>query len=145
METCVSINCPFIAICKDYNFLIDRAGGCETQKRIVEAAELFTANNKDNKYIENEKIKRTKDILSKKNGISDSQEFGLSYGQAITYLDEIEEVITSESPIRKHDQQYIEALKMSIATGQADKILNSPKAQALLELDRTVLEEKVND
>lgn len=40
-----------------------------------------------------EKINRIKEILSKKNGIADNQEFGLSYNQAINYLDEIEEVI----------------------------------------------------
>ena len=40
-----------------------------------------------------EKIKRIEEILREKNGVEDSQEFGLSYGQIIYYLDEIEEVI----------------------------------------------------
>ena len=39
---------------------------------------------------EKEKIEKIKEILAEKNGMADSQEFGLSYGQAINYLDEIE-------------------------------------------------------
>ena len=39
METCVSINCPFISIYNQYNFLVDRTGGCDTQDRILEAAD----------------------------------------------------------------------------------------------------------
>ncbi len=42
---------------------------------------------------EKEKIEKIKEILAEKNGIADSQEFGLSYGQVINYLEEIEEVI----------------------------------------------------
>lgn len=38
-------------------------------------------------------INRIKDILSEKNGVADSQEFGLRYGQISNYLDRIEEVI----------------------------------------------------
>lgn len=40
-----------------------------------------------------DKINRIKEILSEKNGVADSQEFGLHYGQIINYLDQIEEVI----------------------------------------------------
>lgn len=40
-----------------------------------------------------EKIKRIEEILAEKNGVADSQEFGLSYSQAINYLEEIEEVL----------------------------------------------------
>ena len=40
-----------------------------------------------------EKINRIKEILREADGVADSQEFGLSYGQAINYLAEIEEVI----------------------------------------------------
>lgn len=36
------------------------------------------------------------EILAKKNGIAGNQEFGLSYGQAINYLEEIEEVIKGD-------------------------------------------------
>ena len=32
-------------------------------------------------------------ILKEKNGVADSQEFGLSYNQAINYLDKIEETL----------------------------------------------------
>ena len=38
MKTCVSMNCPFSKVCMDYNFLVDREGGCKTQKAIVDAA-----------------------------------------------------------------------------------------------------------
>ena len=40
-----------------------------------------------------EKIKRIEEILREKEGFTDSKEFGLSYGELIYYLDEIEEVI----------------------------------------------------
>ena len=40
---------------------------------------------------EKEKIEKIKGILAEMNGIADSQEFGLSYSQAINYLEEIEE------------------------------------------------------
>lgn len=40
-----------------------------------------------------EKLEKIKEVLSKKDGIADNQEFGLTYSQAINYLDEIEEII----------------------------------------------------
>lgn len=40
-----------------------------------------------------EKLEKIKEILREKNGFSDSQEFGLSYGQLAYYLDMIEEVV----------------------------------------------------
>jgi hypothetical protein len=40
-----------------------------------------------------EKLNKIKAILSEKNGISDSQEFGLHYGQVLDYLEQIEEII----------------------------------------------------
>lgn len=40
-----------------------------------------------------EKIEMIKEILSERNCVADNQEFGLSYGQAIGYLDRIEEII----------------------------------------------------
>jgi len=46
-----------------------------------------------------EKINRIKEILSEKNGVSDSQEFGLGYGQAISYLDQIEEIVMEECDV----------------------------------------------
>ena len=42
-----------------------------------------------------EKINKIKEILREMNGAADSQEFGLSYGQAINYLMEIEGVINN--------------------------------------------------
>lgn len=40
-----------------------------------------------------EKLNKIKAILSEKNGVADSQEFGLHYGQVLDYLEQIEEVI----------------------------------------------------
>ena len=40
-----------------------------------------------------EKIDRIKEILREMDGVADSQEFGLSYGQAINYLEEIKDII----------------------------------------------------
>lgn len=37
-KTCVSMNCPFIWFCKEYHLETDRADGCKTQDRILEAA-----------------------------------------------------------------------------------------------------------
>lgn len=37
MQTCVSMDCPFIDVCKNYSLFADRTG-CKTQDRIVEAA-----------------------------------------------------------------------------------------------------------
>lgn len=38
LRTCISMNCPFIEICKDYNFLVDREKGCKTQNKIIDLA-----------------------------------------------------------------------------------------------------------
>lgn len=40
-----------------------------------------------------EKINKIKEILREKDGVADSQEFGLSYSQAINYLEEIQDII----------------------------------------------------
>lgn len=40
-----------------------------------------------------EKLKEIKEVLSEKNGVSDNQEFGLSWGQLIDYLERIEEIV----------------------------------------------------
>ena len=42
---------------------------------------------------EKEKIEKIKEILREADGITDSQEFGLSYGQVINYLEKIKEII----------------------------------------------------
>lgn len=46
-------------------------------------------------YVEDneEKVDRISDVLKEVDGIAGSQEFGLSYGQAINYLEEIKEII----------------------------------------------------
>lgn len=38
MNTCVSMGCPFILVCKEYNFLVDRGEKCETQENILRQA-----------------------------------------------------------------------------------------------------------
>lgn len=40
-----------------------------------------------------DKLNKIKAILSEKNGVADSQEFGLNYGQVLDYLEQIEEII----------------------------------------------------
>lgn len=35
MNTCCSLNCPFIAICRNYNFLVDRGHECKTYRKIL--------------------------------------------------------------------------------------------------------------
>lgn len=47
-KTCVSINCPFIRYCKDYNFLVERNGGCKTQEAILYGAEKLRKERKKN-------------------------------------------------------------------------------------------------
>lgn len=37
-NTCVSMSCPFIMVCKEYNFLVDRGDTCETQEDILRQA-----------------------------------------------------------------------------------------------------------
>ena len=46
METCCSINCPFIAFCKEYNNEIDRSEGCKTQLLIIKQVEKYKINSK---------------------------------------------------------------------------------------------------
>ena len=40
-----------------------------------------------------EKIDKIKEVLREADGIADSQEFGLSYGQTMNYLEEIKDII----------------------------------------------------
>lgn len=46
METCWSINCPFIAFCKEYNNDIDRSNGCTTQRWIIKEVEKYKLDSK---------------------------------------------------------------------------------------------------
>ena len=41
VKTCVSIVCPFIGCCKDYNNNVDRSSGCVTQDYILSASKRF--------------------------------------------------------------------------------------------------------
>lgn len=43
-----------------------------------------------------EKIKRIREIIFETNGVAASQEFGLTYGQLIDYLKQIEEIVCDE-------------------------------------------------
>ena len=38
MKTCASIQCPFIAYCKQYSNNHDRSDGCKTQRLIIDQA-----------------------------------------------------------------------------------------------------------
>ena len=61
------------------------------------AEELNNINNTEEgkeKLSIDEKLQIIRNILSERNGISENQEFGLSYSQAVNYLDEIEEIIS---------------------------------------------------
>ena len=59
-----------------------------TQKigMLEQAFELYVVENED-------KVNTIKDILIEAEGIADNQEFGLSYCQAINYLEEIKDII----------------------------------------------------
>ena len=40
-HTCVSLNCPFVNHCKDYNFLIDRGDACEIHTWFLEKVQKY--------------------------------------------------------------------------------------------------------
>ena len=54
-------------------------------KVLFEAIELIK--------LQSEKISKIKQVLREANCIADAQEFGLSYGQLLNYMDEIECII----------------------------------------------------
>lgn len=54
-NTCVSLNCPFIPFCNQYNYLVDRGDECEVQQKILERGERFM---KDRKRREREARKK---------------------------------------------------------------------------------------
>ncbi len=41
MNTCVSIDCPFMRYCKHYNFLVDRGDNCAIQEDILRRAKEY--------------------------------------------------------------------------------------------------------
>lgn len=63
-NTCVSLNCPFMNLCKHYNFLIDRGEKCIIQEEIVQKAiklekekgKIMNGNMQENTNIEYQKI-----------------------------------------------------------------------------------------
>ena len=44
MKTCVSLNCPYIDICRYYDFNVDRQEGCTIRNRITQLAEYEIKN-----------------------------------------------------------------------------------------------------
>lgn len=41
MQTCITLNCPFISCCTEYNFLVDRGGKCRVQEEILSRAKVY--------------------------------------------------------------------------------------------------------
>lgn len=57
MKTCVSMECPFLMYCKDYNFLVDREAGCKTQDALMRGAERLKKQKKFERKMKNEQTK----------------------------------------------------------------------------------------
>lgn len=63
-NTCISLDCPFIPICRHYNYLVDRGDECTVQAEILKNAkeleiknEEITKQNRRSKH-ENRRFKR---------------------------------------------------------------------------------------
>ena len=41
MNTCVTLDCPFICFCREYNYLVDRGEECERMEQIIKKAKRF--------------------------------------------------------------------------------------------------------
>ena len=41
MNTCVTLDCPFICYCKEYNYTVDRGERCEHMEQIIRKATRF--------------------------------------------------------------------------------------------------------
>ncbi len=41
MTTCVTLDCPFILYCKEYNYLVDRGESCKHMEQIIKKAKRF--------------------------------------------------------------------------------------------------------
>lgn len=41
MNTCVTLDCPFICFCRGYNYLVDRGEECERMDQIIKKAKRF--------------------------------------------------------------------------------------------------------
>lgn len=40
-HTCVSLDCPFIFVCKEYNYLIDRGSVCKHAEHYLKLAKMY--------------------------------------------------------------------------------------------------------
>ena len=49
-KTCVSLDCPFIDICKDYNLRVPRTAPCPSAQRIAEAAKRYQEQTEERSY-----------------------------------------------------------------------------------------------
>ena len=47
MNTCCSLNCPFIVVCKAYNNGVDRGEECQQATQIIKAAERYKKQQKE--------------------------------------------------------------------------------------------------
>ena len=41
MKTCITLDCPFICYCKEFNYLVDRGERCEHMEQIIKKAKRF--------------------------------------------------------------------------------------------------------
>jgi len=41
MNTCITLDCPFICYCKEFNYLVDRGERCEHMEQIIKKAKRF--------------------------------------------------------------------------------------------------------
>lgn len=49
MNTCVTLNCPFILYCREYNYLVDRGESCEHMEQIIKKAKRFDSQRREKK------------------------------------------------------------------------------------------------
>lgn len=52
MTTCVTLDCPFILYCREYNYLVDRGESCEHMEQIIKKAKRFDSQRKKAKEAE---------------------------------------------------------------------------------------------
>lgn len=72
-----------------------------------------------------DKLSKIIEIIATKNGVADSQEFGLSYSQAINYLEEIEDVVretTVKQQVLEIIQDEIEGIKHNFPFTHDDEV-----------------------
>lgn len=48
MTTCVTLDCPFICFCSEYNYLVDRGEECEHMEQIIKKAKRFDMRRRGN-------------------------------------------------------------------------------------------------